>query len=108
MSITINIYYTGKNGAARAFACEMTESGIVDEIRREDGNERYEYFYPAEDNETVLLIDRWRDKEALYHHHNSPIMAKIAKMREKYDLHMTANRYVSADAPSGDDKFLRK
>ena len=108
MSITINIYYTGKNGAARAFACEMTESGIVDEIRREDGNERYEYFYPAEDNETVLLIDRWRDKEALYHHHNSPIMAKIAKMREKYDLHMSVERYILASDDKTDEKYIRR
>jgi hypothetical protein len=28
MSITVNIYYTGKNGAARAFAEEMTADKI--------------------------------------------------------------------------------
>ena len=44
MNITFNIYYTGKNGAAHTFAEEMTASGIVDEIRAEDGNLRYEYF----------------------------------------------------------------
>ena len=38
MSITINIYYTGKNGAARAFAEEMTASGAVDAIRAEAYN----------------------------------------------------------------------
>lgn len=34
MSITINIYYTGENDAARAFAEEMTESGNWAEGRR--------------------------------------------------------------------------
>ena len=41
MSITINIYYTGKNGAERAFAKEMTDKGIVDRIRAEEGNDKF-------------------------------------------------------------------
>ena len=44
MSITVNIYYTGTGGAARAFAEEMTASGTVEAIRTEQGNLRYEYF----------------------------------------------------------------
>ena len=40
MSLTINIYYTGEAGSARNFAEEMTATGIVDEIRAKDGNER--------------------------------------------------------------------
>lgn len=37
MAITINIYYTGKNGAARAFAEEMIASATVKAIREEKG-----------------------------------------------------------------------
>ena len=33
--ITVNIYYTGKNGNAKKFADEMISSGIVDAIRAE-------------------------------------------------------------------------
>ena len=44
MSLVINIYYTGKNGSARKFAEEMIESGIVDRVRAEKGNLRYNYF----------------------------------------------------------------
>ena len=36
--ITVNLYYTGTNGAARAFAEEMTRSGVVSAIRAEEGN----------------------------------------------------------------------
>ena len=52
MSIIVNLYYTGKNGSARRFAEEMLSSGLVDRIRAEEGNQRYEYFYPVEDPET--------------------------------------------------------
>ena len=62
MSFTVNIYYTGKNGSAKEFAREMTESGLVNKRRAEEGNERYEYFFPLDDPESVLLIDRWRDQ----------------------------------------------
>ena len=42
--ITVNLYYKGTNGNARAFAEEMEVSGIADAIRAEEGNLRYEYF----------------------------------------------------------------
>ena len=94
MSITVNLYYTGKNGSARKFAEEMVASGIVDAVRAEEGNERYEYFFPMEDPETVLLIDRWRDQAAIDFHHKSEMMTQIAALRDKYGLRLKVERYV--------------
>ena len=108
MSIIINLYYTGENGSARAFAAEMESSGTAAEIRAEEGNERYEYFFPANDAETVLLIDRWRDQSALDAHHASPITAKIAALREIYDLHMKVERFTEDAGAKDDSKFIRK
>ena len=110
MSITMNLYYTGKNGNARKFAQEMEESGTADAIRAEEGNERYAYFMPLDDEETVLLIDSWRDQEAIDAHHASPMMETLAKLREKYDLHMRAERYLSDEAgvPAADAKFIKQ
>ena len=110
MAITVNIYYTGNRGAARKFAEEMTVSGVVDAIRAEAGNLRYAYFFPMEDPETVLLIDSWSDQRALDQHHASPMMQTIATLREKYDLHMRAERYVfvSPEGEAADEKFIRR
>lgn len=93
MNLTINIYYTGKNGSAKKFAEEMVSSGIVDLIRNEEGNEKYEYFFPKDDLETVLLIDRWKNQEALDLHHKSPMMRQIADLRNKYGLSMKVEKY---------------
>ena len=107
--ITVNIYYRGEKGAARAFAAEMTSTGVVDAIRAEVGNLRYAYFFPMEDAETVLLIDQWRDQAAIDAHHASPMMAKIAALREKYDLHMQVERFVSDESlPEQDLKFIKR
>ena len=106
--ITVNLRYTGTNGNARAFAEEMTASGTVDLIRAEPGNLRYEYYQSLDDPETILLIDSWKDQAAIDAHHASPMMATIAKLREKYDLHMTVERFVSIEDNAGDERFIRK
>lgn len=105
--ITINLYYTGKNGSARKFAQEMERSGIADAIRKEPGNLRYQYFMPMDDEETVLLIDAWRDQEAIDRHHASAMMKELAALREKYDLHMKAERYISEEF-GNDEQYIRK
>ena len=109
MSITVNIYYTGTNGSARKFAEEMMQSGIVADIRAGGGNLKYEYFFPMDDPETVLLIDRWQDQKAIDMHHASPMMGKIAALREKDDLHMRVERMVSdeSDALTQDQQFIK-
>lgn len=110
MAITVNIYYTGKDGNARKFAEEMEQSGTVAAIRAEEGNLRYEYFYPKDDLETVLLIDSWKNQEAIDRHHASPMMDKITELRDKYDLHMKVERYIedTAGIPMEDKDFIKE
>ena len=113
MAITINICYTGKNNAAQAFAREMISSGTVEKIRAEKGNLRYEYYLPFKEttddkNDTILLIDSWENQKAIDQHHATPMMKKIAELRDKYDLHMTIERFFSDDnIPEQDKGFIR-
>ena len=108
MAITVNLRYTGVDGNALKFAEEMISSGTVDAIRAEEGNLRYEYYQSLDDPETILLIDSWASQEAIDAHHATPMMATIASLREKYDLHMTVERYTGADMPETDNQFIRQ
>ena len=108
MSITVNLRYTGTDGNARKFAEEMVSSGTVDAIRAEEGNLRYEYYQSLDDPETILLIDSWANQEAIDKHHATPMMDTIAKLREKYDLHMTVERYTAVETPETENQFIRK
>ena len=113
MAITVNLRYTGKKGAAQAFAREMMSSGTVEKIRAEKGNLRYEYYLPfgeaaGDENDTILLIDSWENQEAIDLHHATPMMKTITELREKYDLHMTIERFISDDKiPEQDKGFIR-
>lgn len=110
MAIVINIYYSGENGNALKFAEEMVSSGIVNNIRAEKGNIRYDYFSPLEDKETILLIDSWKDQHSIDMHHESPMMEQIIQLREKYDLHMRVERYISDEngVPEIDRAFIKE
>ena len=110
MSIVVNLYYSGTGENARRFAEEMESSGTAAKIRREDGNLRYDYFFPMADPETVLLIDCWKDQESIDKHHASPMMEKITELRVKYDLHMRVERYVSDEGgiPEADSRFIKE
>ena len=108
MAITVNLRYTGKDGSARKFAEEMTSGGTVAAIRAEAGNLRYEYYQSFDDPETILLIDSWEDQAAIDAHHASPMMATIFALREKYDLHMTVERFTDIEENETDRRYIRK
>ena len=69
---------------------------------------RYEYYQALDAPETILLIDSWANQEAIDKHHATPMMDTIAKLREKYDLHMTVERYTAVAMPEAENKFIRK
>lgn len=71
------------------------QSGTAEKVRQEKGNLRYEYFFPMDDPDTVLLIDEWKNEEAIDLHHKSEMMETIAQLRKKYKLKMRVERFVS-------------
>ena len=98
--LNINIRYTGAEGAARKYVKEMEESGIAARIRAVEGCIRYDYFFPADDPEGLLLIDEWADQAALDRYHASPMMTEAAALREKYGLGGRQIRMFNPLAPA--------
>lgn len=105
--LTVLIRYKGKKDNVKKFVEEMISSGIVEQIRNEEGNLRYEYFYPLDDVGCVLLVDSWVNQSALDKHHQLPLMNKIKELREKYDLHMEVEKYQQT-VDEKDEKYIRR
>ncbi len=105
--LTINIRYTGENGNARKYVEEMESSGIAAKIRAIEGCIRYDYFFPADDPEGLLLIDEWADQEALDRYHSSPVMHEAAALREKYQLGGRQIRRFYPEATQPDNKVVQ-
>lgn len=90
MSVTVTVTYTGTNGNARRFAEEMQSSGMVSAIRAEEGNEGYGYYASLDDPETVILLARWKDSEAVQLHKMTAMAAEIALLKTQYALTTSA------------------
>ena len=98
--LTINIRYTAPKGAAKKYVQEMEKSGIAARIRAVEGCIRYDYFFPADDPDGLLLIDEWADQAALDRYHASPMMNEAAALREKYKLGGRQIRMFNPLAPT--------
>ena len=80
---------------------------LVEKSRQEEGNVSYVNVQDREDERIRIFLELWKDQDAIDIHHATPMMATIAALREKYDLHMHAERYISEDLGT-DGKFIRK
>ena len=106
--ITINIRYTAENGNVRKYVEEMESSGIAAKIRAVEGCLGYDYFYPADDPNGLLLIDSWADQAALNRYHSSPAMQEAAALREKYGLGGRTVRMFTPVTPPNRRKKKKK
>ena len=56
--LTLYVRYTAKDGCREAFVREIVEAGILTLIRQEPGCLAYDYYFSAQDENELLLIER--------------------------------------------------
>lgn len=78
------VTYTMLPGQRDAFLKMMRESGILDEIRREEGCLDYRYYLPEEEDGTLLLVERWTGPEAQKAHMATGHMARLGQVKSQY------------------------
>lgn len=79
--LLLNVTYTMKPGMRDTFLKEVQVQGILDAVCQEDGCLQYAYYLPAEEDNTLLLVERWRDRVAQQVHLTTPHMAALAKIK---------------------------
>ena len=83
-TLTLYVRYLAKPGCRETFLRQLTTHGIIDAIRREDGCLRYDYFCAAEDENCLLLVEKWSSAEAQKLHMTQPHMARLLAMKDTY------------------------
>ena len=78
------VTYTSRPGLRDAFLHMMRESGILDQIRREEGCLDYRYYLPEEEDGTLLLVERWTGPEAQKAHMATSHMARLGQVKAQY------------------------
>lgn len=54
--------------------------------RNDAGNVKYDYYFSAERENEILLVEKWETREHLQAHCTMPQMATLAKLKEKYNI----------------------
>ncbi len=82
---TILVVYTAKNeGYREAFVKELTDSGVLETIRGEDGCLAYEYYYSNENSRVLVLYEKWESSEHQKVHIKQPWMKIAMEIKGKY------------------------
>ncbi|MBQ6116844.1 MAG: antibiotic biosynthesis monooxygenase [Oscillospiraceae bacterium] len=82
--LTFLVTYFTKPGQREAFLRGLAASGVVEEIRAEEGCLQYDYYLSVKDPDEVLLAERWTCAEAQKVHMTRPHMAKVREQKEKF------------------------
>lgn len=95
---TILVIYTAKyKGAREMFLKELTNSGVLDAIRNENGCLAYDYYYSNENETVLVLYEKWESHDHQRVHMTQPHMKTAMEIKGKYIDSVTIKRIDISD-----------
>ena len=92
--LVFNVTFRCKPGQRDAFWNAICAEGIA-AARAEAGNLRYDWFFPADGGDTLLLIEKYRDADAVAAHVAQPHTARLVELKEMYVTDMVLEKFQS-------------
>lgn len=80
----IYVIFKSFEGKREAFIERVNKEGIADEVRKEDGCIRYDYYFSEKDKNEILLIEEWESFEHQQKHLDTPHMVKLRGFKNDY------------------------
>ncbi len=96
--ITLNVTYKCKSGKRNAFLEAIQKEGIDKASRAEDGNIKYDYYLSVTDNDEILLVEKWKDSNAISEHGKQKHFKKLGELKADYVTDTIIERYEEQDA----------
>ena len=82
--IVLNVSYKCKPEMRDDFMEAIITEGIDVACRAEAGNLKYEYYYPVEDDDALLLIEKWTNDDALAAHGKQEHYLRLGELKKEY------------------------
>ena len=84
--IILNVTYKCKPGMREKFVEAIKAEGIDAASRAEAGNFKYDYYMSVDNSDELLLVEKWRDADALAEHGRQPHFARLGQLKPDYVL----------------------
>ncbi|MDO4491240.1 MAG: antibiotic biosynthesis monooxygenase [Lachnospiraceae bacterium] len=91
--ILVQVRYIVKEGKREEFLNQILDEGIQKACLQEDGCEKYDYYFPADDSNALCLCEIWRDADALQVHGTQPHFLRLGEIKGDYVVEMIVNKY---------------
>lgn len=91
--IVLNVTYKCRPGMRGEFLEAILREGIDEASRAEAGNLKYDYYLPFDDNGDLLLVEKWRDADALKAHAETPHYAKLRELKPAFVTETAVERF---------------
>ena len=82
--IVLNVTYKCKSGKRDAFLDAIQAEGLDEACRNEDGNFKYDYYFPVSGSDEMLLVEKWRDAEVLAIHSGMAHFKRIGELKAEF------------------------
>ena len=82
--LILYVKYQAKPGCRETFVRQIVEKGILTLIRQEPGCLAYDYYFSAQDENELLLIERWQSAEHQRVHMQQPHMDAVRAAKAQY------------------------
>ena len=91
--LILHVTYKCKPNMREAFLERIRAEGIDEAVRAEDGNIQYDYYIPTDGRDELLLLEKWRDADALAAHAAQPHMVKLRAIKDEYTTDTLIEKY---------------
>ena len=95
--IVLNVTYLCKPGMRDEFLERIIAEGIGETSRNEAGNIKYDYYLPVDGGDELLLVEKWRDADAIAAHGGQPHFAKLKALKAEYVTDTVIERFETAE-----------
>lgn len=93
--IVLNLTYTMKEGKTAAdFVRQMEENNFAPLSRADAGNHCFRFFFPADGENQVFLLEKWENDELLAAHKETEHFSKIMELESDYVANLDVQVYV--------------
>ena len=82
--LKLYVVYHAKPGGREMFVRTLVEQGVLTAIRNEPGCLAYDYYFSAQDENVVLLIEQWESAAHQRVHMEQPHMTRLREIKNKY------------------------
>ena len=95
--LVFNVTFKCAPGMRERFLKTITEEGIVDACRAETGNLKYDYYLPVDCDDDLLLIEKWKDADAVKTHAGQMHMQRMIELKSEYVTDLILEKYETND-----------